>query len=192
MDGDFAIWESHAICTYLGSKYSMTLCPNDNLELRGLIDQRLHFNHGTLFARYYGLIRDFLDDKETDYRKASRITFIEQAVEFLEIFLTQSKYLAGDHLTVADILCLPTVNSIFTVLEVDASKFPKVGEWLKQLAKELPSFEEIEVAGVAKMRAMIQNKNEENKSKNAWSLLFLIKLYWVVKEFLLDHLIQFI
>lgn len=165
VDGDYVIWEGHAICTYLCSKYNSTLCPNDDFELRGLIDQRLHFNHGTLFTRYYGLVRDFLDDKESDYRNKSRIVVIEQALEFLEIFLAQSENVAGKNMTVADVFILPTVNSIFTVLEVDASKFPKVEAWLKRLSKDLPSYDEIEVAGVAKFREMLLAKAQENKSK---------------------------
>lgn len=169
VDGDYVIWESYAICAYLGSKYSKTLCPNDNLELRGLIDQRLHYTHGTLFARYYGVIRTIFRDQAIEFRVESHLLEIEQALEFLEIFLSQSEYVAGKHLTVADILCVPTVSSIFAVLEVDASKFPKVGDWVKRLSKELPSFDEIEIAGVAKMRSLLLNMIEKNKAalKNA-------------------------
>lgn len=164
VDGDYVIWESHAICAYLGSKYSKTLCPNDDLKLRGLIDQRLHYNNGTLFARYYGVIRDFLDGKESDYRKTPRIAAVEQGLEFLEIFLTQSKYVAGEHLTVADISILPIVSSIFAILEVDSSKFPKVEAWQKRLSEDLPSYKEIEEEGITKMNAIMLVKAEENKT----------------------------
>lgn len=163
VDGDYVVWDSHAICAYLASKYSKTLCPNDDVELRGLIDQRLHYHHGTLFERYYRVIRGIFSEKATEYRIAERFVEIDQALEFLEVFLAQSSYVAGKHLTVADIMCVPTVSSIFTVLEVDSSKYPKVVDWVKRLSKELPSYDEIETESVAKMRALMLSRIEENK-----------------------------
>lgn len=73
-------------------------------------------------------------------------------------------YVAGNNLTVADILIVSTVSSIFGALEVDASKFPKVSDWVKRLSKELPSYDEIETAGVATLRAMVVDIVEKNKA----------------------------
>lgn len=50
-DDGFTIWDSHAIMIYLVSKYAKddSLYPTD-LKKRALIDQRLHFESGVVFA----------------------------------------------------------------------------------------------------------------------------------------------
>lgn len=51
-DKDLVLWESRAIMTYLVSAYAKddTLYPKD-IRVRALIDQRLHFDLGTLSQR---------------------------------------------------------------------------------------------------------------------------------------------
>jgi glutathione S-transferase len=51
-DDGFVVWDSHAIATYLVSKYAKddSLYPKD-LKKRAIVDQRLHFESGVLFAR---------------------------------------------------------------------------------------------------------------------------------------------
>lgn len=164
VDNGEVIWDSHAICTYLGSKYNKTLCPNDNSYIRARIDQRLHYHHGTLFNRYYKVIAAIFSEGATEYNSNKQLQPIHQALEFLEIFVTESDYLVGDTLTVADILVLTTTNSVFKVLEVDASKYPKIAEWMKRVTKQLPSFDDIESSGVATMRSMLLQKIEANKA----------------------------
>ena len=55
-DNGAVIWDSHAICTYLVSKYGKddSLYPKD-LLVRAKVDQRLHFDTGILFARLRNL-----------------------------------------------------------------------------------------------------------------------------------------
>lgn len=50
VDGDFTIWDSHAVSTYLIGKYAKndSLYPKD-LKVRSKIDQRLHFEGSVLF-----------------------------------------------------------------------------------------------------------------------------------------------
>jgi glutathione S-transferase len=51
-DDGFTLWDSHAIMVYLVSKYAKNdaLYPKD-LKKRALIDQRLHFDSGVVFAQ---------------------------------------------------------------------------------------------------------------------------------------------
>lgn len=165
VDGDYVIWDSHSICTYLGSTYGKTLCPNADTAVRSRIDQRLHFHHGTLFTRYYRIIRSVFTEGAVDYKEPTLLRLVEEALEFLEIFLTGSKYLVGDKLTVADILNVTTVSSIFDVLEVDSSKYVNIVAWMKRLSKEIPYYEDIELPGVANMRAKMLIRIEDNRSK---------------------------
>lgn len=53
VDGDLVLWDSHAIMTYLVEKYGKpndSLYPSD-LKVRAKINQHLHFEGSTLFAR---------------------------------------------------------------------------------------------------------------------------------------------
>lgn len=60
-DNGFYIWDSHAISTYLIQKYGKddSLYPKD-LQKRAVIDQRLHFDSGTLFPRAVAIIVSIL------------------------------------------------------------------------------------------------------------------------------------
>lgn len=56
-DGDFYLFDSHAINSYLVSKYGKTdsLYPKD-LQKRAIVDQRLHFDSGILFPRIGAIV----------------------------------------------------------------------------------------------------------------------------------------
>lgn len=50
VDDNYILWDSHAIIPYLVGKYgnNASLYPKD-LKIRATVDQRLHFDNGTLF-----------------------------------------------------------------------------------------------------------------------------------------------
>ncbi|KAL3287371.1 hypothetical protein HHI36_001845 [Cryptolaemus montrouzieri] len=52
VDGDFILWDSHAIGTYLADTYGKndSFYPKD-LRRRALVDQRLNFDCGTMYPR---------------------------------------------------------------------------------------------------------------------------------------------
>ena len=68
-DNDFYIWDSHAIVTYLVTKYGKNddLYPADP-EKRAIIDQRLHFDSGILFPSLRGTVEPVLFWGETSFR----------------------------------------------------------------------------------------------------------------------------
>ncbi|XP_060520842.1 glutathione S-transferase 1-like [Cylas formicarius] len=63
--------------------------------------------------------------------------FIADVYDFLNKFLDNRVWLAGDSVTIADISLLATTTSLNSVIPVDAAQFPNVVRWLEG-AEELP------------------------------------------------------
>nr|XP_023027373.1 glutathione S-transferase D5-like [Leptinotarsa decemlineata] len=65
-DGDFVIYDSHAIIAYLADKYADggALYPKD-VEKRAIINQRMYFDCGTLFPKFIEVIRAFFAGAKT-------------------------------------------------------------------------------------------------------------------------------
>ncbi|KAM8712805.1 hypothetical protein ACLKA7_013177 [Drosophila subpalustris] len=154
-DDGACIWDSHAIICYLVSKYAKddSLYPKDLLK-RAVVDQRLYFESGVVFANALrsvtaGLIRGIkVVPKE-------RIQAIVEVYEFLETFLKDNDYIAGDHLTIADFSVVSTVSSLPVIVEIDAAKYVKLTAWIKRLEK-LPYYSENSV-GVQQFFGLIKN-----------------------------------
>lgn len=140
VDGDFAIWESRAIMTYLAEKYSK----NDSLypkcpKARAVVNQRLYFDMGTLyqsFAQYY--YPQLFAKEPADPEKFKKI---EDAFEFLNTFLEGHTYVAGDNLTLADLAILSSVST-FDVAGFDFSKYSNVAKWYANAKNVVPGWEE--------------------------------------------------
>lgn len=144
-DNGYVLWDSHSICTYLASKYATTenssICPQDH-NLRGKLDQRLHFNNSTLFARYYRLIVQIFFGSATEL-KEDHIADVLAALDFLETFLSVDDYLVGNNLTVADFCTVTTVSTIWKILpNFDTTKYPKISAWIERLSL-LPYYKEL-------------------------------------------------
>lgn len=69
-DGDFVIWDSHAINAYLVDKYAKddSLYPRD-LEKRAVVNQRLFFDCGILFPRVVAVLSSLMKQGATTVRK---------------------------------------------------------------------------------------------------------------------------
>ncbi|GBP18467.1 Glutathione S-transferase 1 [Eumeta japonica] len=149
VDGDFAIWDSHAIATYLVSEYGAddSLYPAEP-KSRALVDQRLHFDSGILFPSCaHGGEKAFIEEN---------LKKIEKAYDFLEKFLTQN-WIAGDNFTVADICCGATTSSLDLIVPIAESKYPNITAWLKRCA-ELDLFKETNEPGNKALGGLIKTK----------------------------------
>lgn len=62
VDGDFVLWDSHAIGPYLATAYGKndSFYPADPKE-KAVVDQRLYFDCGTLYPRFRTIAVSVMD-----------------------------------------------------------------------------------------------------------------------------------
>lgn len=159
------IADSHAICAYLSEKYGKTdkLYPKD-LVKRALVDSRLHFDSGHLFARLRFMYEPVLFRKSPEIPE-DRKQYIRTAFDILARFLEKTPFVCGEEMTIADHCLAATTVSLIDIIPLDATKHSKITEWIDRMSK-LPYFEELNAAGgrelQAAVRAMLQ-KNAEGQ-----------------------------
>ncbi|XP_062129506.1 glutathione S-transferase 1-like [Drosophila sulfurigaster albostrigata] len=139
-DGDATIWDSHAIITYLVSKYGKddSLYPKDLLK-RAVVDQRLHFESGVVFANSLRAITKSVFFLAQKVIPKDKIQTVVEVYDFVESFLKGHDYIAGDKLTVADFSLISSVSSLTAYLEIDSAKYPNTTAWIKRL-EQLPYY----------------------------------------------------
>uniref|UniRef100_A0A182IQT9 glutathione transferase n=1 Tax=Anopheles atroparvus TaxID=41427 RepID=A0A182IQT9_ANOAO len=141
VDGDVVVWESSAILIYLAEKYGKddTLYPKD-IALRAKVNQRLFYDIGTLLrsvTTYYHPILMGGEGKPEDFKK------VQDAVCVLDRFLREGRWLAGEHITVADFTTAVTVAALDGLLSFDFTVYPHVHRWYEQCKRELVGYTEI-------------------------------------------------
>ena len=139
-DNGFALWESRAIMTYLISKSGKddSLYPSDP-KTRAMIDQRLYFDLGTLYARFGEYFYPVMfAGASFDPEKLSKL---QDALKFFDIFLEGHDFAVGNSLTVADLSLAATVSTI-DVMEVDLSPYKNVQRWFEKVKATAPGYEE--------------------------------------------------
>nr|P46433.1 RecName: Full=Glutathione S-transferase 4; AltName: Full=GST class-theta [Musca domestica]CAA51978.1 glutatione transferase-4 [Musca domestica] len=153
VDNGFALWESRAIMVYLVEKYGKQddplypSCP----KKRALINQRLYFDMGTLyqgFANYF--YPQFKEKKPADPELFKKF---EVTLDFLNTFLSESKYAAGDSLTLADLALLASVST-FEAVNIDVSKYEHIARWYALVKETAPGADE-NWAGALEMKTLI-------------------------------------
>ncbi|XP_075166896.1 glutathione S-transferase 1-like [Haematobia irritans] len=159
-DDGHIIWDSHAIMAYLVSKYGNdddSLYPKDLIK-RSVVDQRLHFETGVMFQNGLRNITFPLLFKNQCHIPKEKIDNIVEIYEFLETFLKDGIFMAGDHLTIADFSIISTITSLVGFLEIDGSKYPKLIDWMRRM-ESLPYYEDANGKGATLLLSMIKSKS---------------------------------
>ncbi|XP_049836302.1 glutathione S-transferase D7-like [Schistocerca gregaria] len=160
-DNGLIIWHSHAIATYLVSKYGKddSLYPKDPAK-RVVVDQRLYFDATTLFPRLAATAAPLMFLGKTDVEPDKKAAIYE-ALGTLEKYLEPTGWVAGDQVTVADIACAVTTASMQAV-GVVLDPYPKIREWLQQCNSNIPHFEEENMEGLKETAEAMKSKVTHN------------------------------
>ncbi|KAK9892290.1 hypothetical protein WA026_019096 [Henosepilachna vigintioctopunctata] len=119
VDGDFVLWDSHAIAMYLADTYSKdeTFYPKEP-KYRARINQRLNFDCGTLYPAIRKICFPIIWlDNDIIYENERLL--LNDALGFLDIFIGNNDFVVGNHLTIADCSLVASVSSILIVELVD-------------------------------------------------------------------------
>uniref|UniRef100_A0A1L8D6F5 Glutathione S-Transferase-Epsilon6 n=1 Tax=Plutella xylostella TaxID=51655 RepID=A0A1L8D6F5_PLUXY len=135
-DGDLTIHDSHVIVTYLVDKYAKddSLYPKD-IKKRAQVDQKLYFDATILFPRLRAVTYPMIAEGLTKPTE-KMLSQIEEAYSMLDAFLSGSKWLAGDSMTVADICAVGSVTGLNHIVRLDTAKYPNVAAWLNTMKQQ--------------------------------------------------------
>jgi glutathione S-transferase len=153
VDNNFSLWESRPIAIYLVEKYAKddSLYPK-NAKQRAVVNQQLYFDMGLLSKRLYDFFYpQLMLNAEADPQKYKEL---EEAVGFLEKSLTDSVYVAGEKLTIAD-FAIAVTTSMCELTGYDLSKYPNITRWYQLMKDTLPGWE-INEEGLNVMRQYIK------------------------------------
>ncbi|KAI4470442.1 glutathione s transferase d10 isoform a-related [Holotrichia oblita] len=157
IDKGFTIWDSHAIAIYLVQKYSsdQALYPPEP-EKRAIVNQRLHFDTGILYPTLYNFVVPILLRRQKCIN-VSNAFGVKQAYNFVNAFLEQSQWLAGDQITLADFSCITTLSTMDYLLPIDEKIHSNLYKYLK-LWQDFPQYDELNLQGVNKLGKIVQEK----------------------------------
>ncbi|XP_018333400.2 uncharacterized protein LOC108742625 [Agrilus planipennis] len=153
----FVLWDSHAINAYLVGKFGKddSLYPKD-LRKRAIVDQRLHFNNGTLLPRFLNICYPVLNDNVKEVTKAQRES-TKEAYGFLEILLAESEYTAGNQLTIADFNIVAVLTNMEAFVPICPKEYPRINAWMKKM-ESLPYFNEVVEDGRKQFADIVKSK----------------------------------
>lgn len=154
LDGNNAIWESHTILRYLAIKSQQLDKQNDHWYpseplARTYVDRYLDWHHFGIrkpMASYFvtnwlkPILGNQADPKEVEESKDN----VQNALNDLEkIWLSQTPYLAGQDVSIADLLCVNEItNAALGGLDMNQSAGPKTLKWFNTM-KDLPHFNDV-------------------------------------------------
>ncbi|XP_063591003.1 glutathione S-transferase 1-like [Penaeus indicus] len=157
VDGDFALWESRAICSYLATQYGKdsSLYPSDP-KTRALVDRLMYFDMGTLYFRFGEYVYPVMFRGETK-ANPEKLEKLHEALGWLDGYLDGHEWAVGNSVTVADFVLVSTVST-FEAAGIDLSKHKNVTAWLARCKANMAGYEEMNAKGAEDFGKMAREK----------------------------------
>ncbi|XP_037514402.1 glutathione S-transferase 1-1 [Rhipicephalus sanguineus] len=142
-DSGFIVYESNAIAYYLLRKYApeSQLYPNC-IKTRTRIDQVLAAVNGNINPSLGAFLRP-LCLQSTKHGADELKACEENVVKTLERLVGESKFAAGDKITIADLCLIGHVIFCLEIPCVNKAKYPKLTAYYDRVKSALPYFDEI-------------------------------------------------
>ena len=149
IDGDTVLWESNVIVRYLARKYAPNSLLPDSLTDLTQAEQWMDWQQTVVapahFPVFWGLIRTAPEDRDLDAIKSGRDRF-EQAMTILDHHLSDSAFVGGKSLSIADIPVGIMVYRWFT-LDIERMELPSLHRWYQKLA-DRPAYKDAVMIGL--------------------------------------------
>eukprot|EP00999_Lentomonas_sp_LEN2_P000561 NODE_1560_length_812_cov_95.248175_g1512_i0.p1 GENE.NODE_1560_length_812_cov_95.248175_g1512_i0~~NODE_1560_length_812_cov_95.248175_g1512_i0.p1 ORF type:complete len:219 (+),score=28.20 NODE_1560_length_812_cov_95.248175_g1512_i0:76-732(+) len=132
-DGDFTLFESHAIMVYLAQKYGWTDLYPSNLQARAKVDEYLHWHHHFLRKVTLDVIRPVLVLRKPPGELSPPA---KKALSLLNDRLVGG-YVCGNSLTLADFAAYCEIDQVSARYFglVDLSVYPNILTWIETMSK---------------------------------------------------------
>ncbi|CAG9761826.1 unnamed protein product [Ceutorhynchus assimilis] len=154
-DDGFVLADSHAIMGYLVNKYGKddSLYPKNDSRLRAVIDHKLHLDSSVLLIKGLAISKPLLFQKILPTEE--KIKELKEAFKIVDAILekSQTQYIAGDNLTIADFSIITTVTSwdAFTPY----AEFPHLKAYIERMQQQ--PWYEVNKEGLAMLRKAVQD-----------------------------------
>jgi glutathione S-transferase len=132
LDGDLAVWESHAILRYVAAKFASPLYPSD-LAARSQVDRWMDWLLASLNPGYVTI---FVNSKKPEAERGPFWPVHAQEVaanlSALDAQLAKATWIAGDRMSLADIALGPLVHRCLA-FPIELPAVPKLKAWHQAL-----------------------------------------------------------
>jgi len=149
IDGDTVLWESNVIVRYLARKYAPNSLLPDSLTDLARAEQWMDWQQTVVapahFPVFWGLIRTAPEDRDLDAINNGRDRF-EQVMTILDHHLSDSPFVAGESLSMADIPVGIMVYRWFT-LDIERMELPSLHRWYQRLT-DRPAYKDTVMIGL--------------------------------------------
>jgi glutathione S-transferase len=142
-DGDFALYESRAICRYLNDKVNGPLVPRD-LRERARMEQWISVETSNFTGPVMKFIYQHIFKREqTPETLATAATQLDVALGIMDKQLAATPFIAGGSFTLADICFMPYIEyAMNTPAKEHFAKHPHVAAWWSKIS-ERPTWRKV-------------------------------------------------
>ena len=139
VDGDFRISESATIMRYLAKREKSDLYPADikgQAHVDQWMDYVIHHVRGP-FSRvqFNRMFAPMLGQPVDEKSVKTGLHLLEESLPIIDIRLSETAYLCGEDMTLADIALLAALDPA-EMIQIDLSPYPNLSKWRKALREQ--------------------------------------------------------